>query len=104
MAGIPPLAGFFSKMFILFTSLNNGNFILPIIVILISVISAFYYIRIIKIIYFEKTNKNYLLFIDNISKMNSILLSISSQIILFLFLIPSYFLTFFEKISLLFFL
>jgi NADH-ubiquinone oxidoreductase chain 2 len=54
MAGIPPLIGFFSKQFILFSSIENGNFFLSITAILVSVISASYYLKLIKISFFEK--------------------------------------------------
>jgi NADH-ubiquinone oxidoreductase chain 2 len=53
MAGIPPLIGFFSKQFVLFSSIENGNHFLSIIAILVSVISASYYLRLIKIAFFE---------------------------------------------------
>src|SRR6201999_3733296 len=53
MAGIPPLIGFFSKQFVLFSSIENGNNFLSIIAILVSVISASYYLRLIKITFFE---------------------------------------------------
>ncbi|MFM7702316.1 MAG: NADH-quinone oxidoreductase subunit N [Alphaproteobacteria bacterium] len=53
-AGIPPLAGFFSKFFILKNAINYGLIIIAIIAIIISTISAFYYLRIIKIMYFDE--------------------------------------------------
>lgn len=53
-AGIPPLAGFFSKFYILAAAIGNGFFITATIAVLFSVISAFYYLRIIKIMYFDK--------------------------------------------------
>jgi NADH-quinone oxidoreductase subunit N len=53
VAGIPPLSGFLSKIFILF-GLISSNFILSsCIIIIISAISVFYYLRIVKIIFFE---------------------------------------------------
>jgi NADH-quinone oxidoreductase subunit N len=53
-AGIPPLAGFFSKFYIISATISSGFLILAIIAIIFSVVSAFYYLRIIKIIYFDK--------------------------------------------------
>jgi len=53
MAGIPPLIGFFSKQFVLFSSIENGNNFLSIVAILVSVISASYYLRLIKITFFD---------------------------------------------------
>jgi proton-translocating NADH-quinone oxidoreductase chain N len=68
MAGLPPLVGFFAKFYILFSSFESGVSILVIICILLfSVVSAFYYIRFIKIIFFDdntvyvyKTSINYI--------------------------------------------
>lgn len=53
MAGVPPLIGFFSKQFVLFSSIENGNNFLSIVAILVSVISASYYLKIIKFTFFE---------------------------------------------------
>ncbi len=56
-AGIPPLAGFFSKFYVLFAILERTSFIVAIIAVLLSVISAFYYLRIVKIMYFDEPSK-----------------------------------------------
>ena len=53
MAGIPPLAGFFSKLYIFFAAVESGFFALAIIGVLSSVVGAFYYLRIIKVVYFD---------------------------------------------------
>src|ERR1700744_3061649 len=53
MAGIPPLIGFFSKQFVLFSSIENGNNFLSVVAIIVSVISASYYLKLIKITFFE---------------------------------------------------
>lgn len=53
IAGIPPLAGFYSKAFLLFAAMSVKQYLLATIVILTSVLSCFYYIRIVKIMYFE---------------------------------------------------
>lgn len=53
MAGIPPLAGFFGKYFLFVASIKVGYYWLVIIGMLTSFISTFYYIRIIKIMYFD---------------------------------------------------
>lgn len=51
MAGIPPLIGFFSKQFVLISAIDQGYYLLSIIAIIVSVISASYYLKIIKIIH-----------------------------------------------------
>lgn len=53
LAGIPPLAGFFSKLFVILSLLNIGNYLASTVVIVTSVVSAFYYLWIIKIIFFK---------------------------------------------------
>lgn len=53
MAGIPPLAGFFSKLYIFFAAVEAGFYGLAIIGVLSSVVGAFYYLRIIKVVYFD---------------------------------------------------
>jgi NADH-quinone oxidoreductase subunit N len=55
-AGIPPLAGFFSKFYILSATISSGYLFFALVAIIFSVISAFYYLRIVKIIYFDKPN------------------------------------------------
>ncbi len=54
MAGIPPLAGFFGKLFIFQAAVAANLFTLAIIGVLTSVIAAYYYLRIIKIMYFDE--------------------------------------------------
>lgn len=56
-AGIPPFAGFFSKLFILTSILSQGHLGVAIAAVLFSVISAYYYLRIVKIMYFDEPQK-----------------------------------------------
>ncbi|MBN8827436.1 MAG: NADH-quinone oxidoreductase subunit N [Sphingobacteriia bacterium] len=58
MAGIPPLAGFFAKFAILKTIINSGYVMLATITVVISVVSAYYYLNIVKIMYFDQDNQN----------------------------------------------
>lgn len=51
MAGIPPLIGFFSKQFVLYSALESGYYFISIIAIIVSVISASYYLKIIKVLH-----------------------------------------------------
>lgn len=53
MAGVPPLAGFFSKMFLFIVAIQTSMYLIALIGVLASVVSCFYYIRIIKLSYFE---------------------------------------------------
>ncbi|CAA7611814.1 NADH-quinone oxidoreductase subunit N [Magnetospirillum sp. LM-5] len=54
MAGIPPLAGFWGKFYVFKAAVDQGLFALAVIGILTSVVSAYYYLRIIKIMYFDE--------------------------------------------------
>jgi len=53
MAGIPPLSGFFGKLYVFSAAINAGLDTLAIVGVLTSVIGAFYYLRVIKVMYFE---------------------------------------------------
>ena len=53
LAGIPPLGGFFAKFFIFMSVIESEMYILAIIGLLTTVLSAFYYLKVIKIIYFD---------------------------------------------------
>lgn len=58
MAGIPPLIGFFSKQFVLYSALQNGYYFISFIAIIVSVISASYYLKIVKVLYTEPTQQS----------------------------------------------
>jgi NADH-quinone oxidoreductase subunit N len=53
MAGVPPLAGFFAKFFVFTAAIKAGLYILAVIGVLASVVGAYYYLAIIKIMYFD---------------------------------------------------
>ena len=59
LAGIPPLAGFFAKFYIFKSVIEQSMYFLAIVGLLSTVIAAFYYLRIIKIIYFDKEKEKY---------------------------------------------
>ena len=59
LAGIPPLAGFFGKFYIFIAAIESNLLLLAIVGILASVIGAFYYLRIIKVIYFDESKNSY---------------------------------------------
>ena len=54
MAGIPPLAGFFGKYFVFKAAIDAELYTLTVIGLLASVVSAFYYLRIVKLMYFDE--------------------------------------------------
>nr|YP_010165729.1 NADH dehydrogenase subunit 2 [Imasa heleensis]QRR29742.1 NADH dehydrogenase subunit 2 [Imasa heleensis] len=84
MAGIPPLAGFFGKLYVFGAAIDSHLYFLTIVGVLTSVVSSVYYIYIIKIMYFEKDKPYYELSV--IDKPTSVLLGMSFLfIILFIF-------------------
>ncbi len=60
LAGIPPLAGFFAKYFVFLAAIEAELYMLAIIGVLASVVGAFYYIRIIKIMWFDEGEDSFL--------------------------------------------
>lgn len=87
MAGIPPLAGFYSKLYILLSAIESNMYLLAIIGVLTSVLGSVYYIRIIKIMYFD--NSDVETFYKPMSIESSFVVSITSFLILFFFLYPN---------------
>ena len=83
MAGIPPFAGFFAKFYIFVSAVEAGFLFIAIIGVIFSVISAFYYLKIIKIMYMDNDNEAQSFDIDK--KMYTILLITSLTMLLFIF-------------------
>ena len=86
MAGIPPLAGFFAKFYVFMAVIEAEMYALAIIGVVTTVVSAFYYLRIIKVIYFDKPSKPFDESYDWGLKSSLIL---SSILILIYFIYPS---------------
>ena len=53
MAGIPPFSGFFGKLYVFLPAIQSGYFTLAVIGVLTSVVGAYYYLRIVKVMYFD---------------------------------------------------
>ena len=83
LAGIPPLGGFFAKFYVFVSVIESGLYTLAIIGLLTTVVSAFYYLRIIKVIYFDEIKKPF----DEIKN-----ISITSTVLLSCFLLVTFFL------------
>ena len=86
-AGIPPLAGFCSKFYLFFAALGCGAFLVALIGIITSVISCFYYIRLVKIMYFDTPN-TWILY-KPMDREKSLILGITIFFITFFFLYPA---------------
>ncbi len=98
LAGIPPLAGFFAKFYIFLAVIENEMYFLAIIGLLSTVIAAFYYLKIIKTIYFEESKNN---FDINHSLGLRVSLVVSTILILTYFIYPSFLLNVVSKIVIL---
>ena len=54
MAGIPPLAGFYAKLYVFLAAVEAGLYFLAVVGLVTSVVGAYYYIRIVKVMYFDE--------------------------------------------------
>ncbi|MFN3348526.1 NADH-quinone oxidoreductase subunit NuoN [Pseudorhodoplanes sp.] len=59
LAGIPPLAGFFAKFYVFIAAINAGLYVLAVIGVLTSVVGAYYYLAIVKTMYFDEPHKSF---------------------------------------------
>ena len=86
MAGIPPLAGFFGKLYIFLAAIDAKLYALAIIGVLSSVVSAFYYLRIVKVMYFDDV-------VDELDRKTGrrigVIMAASALLVLLFFLSPS---------------
>jgi NADH-quinone oxidoreductase subunit N len=86
MAGIPPLAGFFGKLYIFLAAIEAEFYGLAVIGVLSSVVSAFYYLRIVKVMYFDDLVDS---FEKPVAREIGIVLAGTSLVILLFFVYPS---------------
>lgn len=86
-AGIPPLAGFCSKFYLFFAALGCGAYFLALVGVVTSVIGCFYYIRLVKRMFFD-TPRTWILY-EPMDRNKSLLLAMTSSFITSSFLYPS---------------
>lgn len=84
IAGVPPLAGFFSKMFVFLSSISQYMYCLTIIGVLMSIVSCFYYLRVLQLSYFEQFNK--WITLKKVSKEIAFLISLANLILISFFI------------------
>jgi len=89
MSGVPPLLGFFSKLFILISAISFSSYFTVALLLLFSILSAFYYLRLVKILYFSFYLKYASL--STIPFIPAIIISVFSIINLFFIGYPMYF-------------
>jgi NADH-ubiquinone oxidoreductase chain 2 len=71
MAGVPPLIGFFGKQMVLYSATHSGYYFLSFVAILVSVISASYYLKIVRVIHFSSLEEKNKITENNISDTSS---------------------------------
>ncbi len=97
LAGIPPLAGFFAKFYVFAAVIEQSMFFLAIVGLMSTVVAAFYYLRIIKVIYFDKEIDKF----DTDHNLGlKISLTITTILILIYFIYPNSLIDFVSKINL----
>jgi NADH-quinone oxidoreductase subunit N len=85
LAGIPPLAGFFAKFYVFAAAIQANLFTLAVIGVLCSVIGAFYYLRIVKVMYFDEPAPAF----DQAGPAARIVLALATALIIFYALLPA---------------
>lgn len=100
--GLPPLAGFFGKLMVLTTALDNGKILLVLVAVLTSVIGAVYYLSVIKTIYFENPEykKSYIYVDISLSNIYSVTLGILNLGVVLFILTPNEILNLCDLLSL----
>ncbi len=98
LAGIPPVAGFFSKFYLFFAAMSSSFYLAAVIAVVTSCISCFYYLRLIKIMYFEMSDSDALS--TQVSVQNALLISASVFSLVFIFVYPTPFLLLAQKLAL----
>jgi NADH-quinone oxidoreductase subunit N len=89
LAGIPPLAGFFAKFYVFYAAVEAHLYWLAVIGFVTSVVAAFYYLQIVKIIYFDEPAASF----DRPAPVLRVVLAVSGLVVLFLFAYPGPFVT-----------
>ena len=100
-AGIPPLIGFSMKFFVFSAAIEAQMFEISLVIILLSVLGSFYYLRFIKILFFEKQEKfDFFIAETKINDITLLLASLSLFVICFGFIDPTLFLLYSYKVVL----
>lgn len=87
LAGIPPLVGFYAKLVVLQAALAAGHVLLTIVAVLFSLIGAFYYLRVVKTMYFDEPVANAPVISHQLSFRSGVL-SVNGLLILLLGILP----------------
>lgn len=85
LAGIPPLAGFFAKFYVFLAAIEAKLFTLAVIGVLASVVGAYYYLRIVKIMYMDEPKAAF----EPMANQLRVVLAVSGPFVIFFFLYPA---------------
>jgi NADH-quinone oxidoreductase subunit N len=85
LAGIPPLAGFFGKFYVFAAAIQANLVALAVIGVVTSVVGAYYYIRVVKIMYFDEAKAPY----EAMAPGLRIVLALSSVVVILFWLLPA---------------
>ena len=85
LAGIPPLAGFFAKFYVFLAAIEAQLFALAVIGVVASVIGAYYYLRIVKLMYMDEPKAPF----EPMARELRLVLAVSGVFVLFFFLYPA---------------
>jgi NADH-quinone oxidoreductase subunit N len=90
LAGIPPLVGFFAKLWVLQALIDAGLVWLAVVAVMFSLVGAFYYLRVLKLVYFDMPDEDRV--INTVPAVPASLLTVNVALILILGLLPNAFL------------
>ena len=87
LAGIPPLIGFYAKLMVLQAVIQTGMVWLAVVAVMFSLIGAFYYLRVVKLVYFDQPAPDRV--VDRVPTVPASLLAVNVGLILLLGLVPA---------------
>jgi len=85
LAGIPPLAGFWAKFYVFSAAINAKLFTLAVVGVVTSVVGAYYYLRIVKLMYFDEPAPGF----EPMSRTTSVVLAIATAVTVLFVVWPS---------------
>ena len=85
LAGIPPMAGFFAKFYVFLAAINGGLYVLAVIGALTTVVGAYYYLRVVKVMYFDEPAEPF----ERAPRELRAMMTVAAVLTLFFFLAPA---------------
>ena len=87
MSGIPPMAGFFGKLMVFQAAIQSGLYVLAVLGVLTSVVAAYYYLRIIKVMFFDEALEKF--DTDTIEWPRKVVIGLSIAVVMLFIIFPS---------------